>query len=198
MRYARNDAKAYARGAPARHLGGGTDAVHAGSRRSTKRGLRREPTALGRRSRRRRGVRSPASRASSSRCRLPNASAPSRSRSTRSAAPRAVPVLLRSEPRYGVIELARHAQAIGSDYIVVHAPVLHFLGAQDETLQSYYRTISEQVDVGIALWSHPDSGYLHEPGTVRTEWPTCRTWSPSNIVYHAKCTPSSRGLPATG
>ena len=26
-----------------------------------------------------------------------------------------------------VIELARHAQAIGSDYIVVHAPVLHFL-----------------------------------------------------------------------
>ena len=62
-----------------------------------------------------------------------------------------------------VIELARHAQAIGSDYIVVHAPVLHFLGAQDETLQSYYRTISEQVDVGIALWSHPDSGYLMSP-----------------------------------
>ena len=62
-----------------------------------------------------------------------------------------------------VIELARHAQAIGSDYIVVHAPVLHFFGAQDETLQSYYRTISEQVDVGIALWSHPDSGYLMSP-----------------------------------
>ena len=62
-----------------------------------------------------------------------------------------------------VIELARHAQAIGSDYIVVHAPVLHFLGAQDETLQSYYRTISEQVDVGIALWSHPDFGYLMSP-----------------------------------
>ena len=26
-----------------------------------------------------------------------------------------------------VIELARHAQAVGADYIVVHAPVLHFL-----------------------------------------------------------------------
>src|SRR5215470_11690744 len=29
-----------------------------------------------------------------------------------------------------VIDLARHAQAVGADYIVVHAPVLHFLHAQ--------------------------------------------------------------------
>jgi len=62
-----------------------------------------------------------------------------------------------------VIELARHAQAIGADYIVVHAPVLHFLHKQDETLLAYYRTISERVDIGIALWSHPDSGYLMSP-----------------------------------
>src|SRR5260221_9978460 len=62
-----------------------------------------------------------------------------------------------------VIELARHAQAIGSDYIVVHAPVLHFLTKQDETLLAYYRTVSEAVDIGIALWSHPDSGYLMSP-----------------------------------
>jgi 4-hydroxy-tetrahydrodipicolinate synthase len=62
-----------------------------------------------------------------------------------------------------VIDLARHAQAIGADYIVVHAPVLHFLHAQDDTLYEYYRTISEQVEIGIALWSHPDSGYLMSP-----------------------------------
>ena len=62
-----------------------------------------------------------------------------------------------------VLDLARHAQAIGADYIVVHAPVLHFLHKQDETLYEYYRTISEQVDIGIALWSHPDSGYLMSP-----------------------------------
>jgi len=62
-----------------------------------------------------------------------------------------------------VIELARYAEAIGSDYIVVHAPVLHFLTAQDETLLAYYRTISERVDIGVALWSHPDSGYLMSP-----------------------------------
>lgn len=62
-----------------------------------------------------------------------------------------------------VIELAKHAQAIGADYIVVHAPVLHFLKAQDDTLFEYYKTISEKVDIGIALWSHPDSGYLLSP-----------------------------------
>ena len=62
-----------------------------------------------------------------------------------------------------VIELARHAQACGADYIVVHAPVLHFLKAQDETLIRYYETIAAKVDIGLALWSHPDSGYLMSP-----------------------------------
>ncbi len=62
-----------------------------------------------------------------------------------------------------VVDLAKHAQATGADYIVVHAPVLHFLHKQDETLYQYYRSISEQVEIGIALWSHPDSGYLMSP-----------------------------------
>src|SRR5579883_3416318 len=62
-----------------------------------------------------------------------------------------------------VIELARHAQNIGAEYIVVHAPVLHFVASRDETLYEYYRYISEQVEIGIALWSHPDSGYLMSP-----------------------------------
>jgi Dihydrodipicolinate synthase/N-acetylneuraminate lyase len=62
-----------------------------------------------------------------------------------------------------VIELARHAQACGADYIVVHAPVLHFFRAQDETLLNYYKTIASKVDIGMALWSHPDSGYLMSP-----------------------------------
>jgi len=62
-----------------------------------------------------------------------------------------------------VIELAKHAQAIGADYIVVHAPILHFLKDVDDTLYEYYRHLSEQVDIGIAMWSHPDSGYLMSP-----------------------------------
>ena len=62
-----------------------------------------------------------------------------------------------------VIDLAKHAQAVGSEFIVVHAPVLHFLHDRDDTLFEYYRHISEQVDIGIAMWSHPDSGYLMSP-----------------------------------
>jgi 4-hydroxy-tetrahydrodipicolinate synthase len=62
-----------------------------------------------------------------------------------------------------VIDLAKHAEAIGADYIVVHAPVLHFLKSQDQTLYEYYRYVGEQVNIGIAMWSHPDSGYLMSP-----------------------------------
>ncbi|MBT3534677.1 MAG: dihydrodipicolinate synthase family protein [Rhodospirillaceae bacterium] len=62
-----------------------------------------------------------------------------------------------------VLDLARHAQNIGGEYIVVHAPLLHFVTDQDETLFEYYKHISDQVDIGIALWSHPDSGYLMSP-----------------------------------
>jgi 4-hydroxy-tetrahydrodipicolinate synthase len=62
-----------------------------------------------------------------------------------------------------VVDLAKHAQGAGADYIVVHAPVLHFTKTQDDTLYAYYSYLSEQVDIGIALWSHPDSGYLLSP-----------------------------------
>jgi 4-hydroxy-tetrahydrodipicolinate synthase len=41
--------------------------------------------------------------------------------------------------------------------------MLHFFKAQDETVYEYYRAIAEKVDIGIALWSHPDSGYLLSP-----------------------------------
>ncbi|WP_420547952.1 dihydrodipicolinate synthase family protein [Curvivirga sp.] len=62
-----------------------------------------------------------------------------------------------------VLDLAKHAQKNGSDYIVVHAPMLHFCSDQDELVYEYYKHISEQVDIGIAMWSHPDSGYLMSP-----------------------------------
>jgi 4-hydroxy-tetrahydrodipicolinate synthase len=62
-----------------------------------------------------------------------------------------------------VIDLARHAEAAGADFIVVHAPLLYFLHDRDDTLFEYYRHISEQVNIGIAMWSHPDSGYLMSP-----------------------------------
>ena len=61
------------------------------------------------------------------------------------------------------LELARHAQSIGADFIVVHAPILHFTEAQDETLYAYYKYLSDNLDIAIAMWSHPDSGYLMSP-----------------------------------
>ncbi|TLP59398.1 dihydrodipicolinate synthase family protein [Parasedimentitalea maritima] len=62
-----------------------------------------------------------------------------------------------------VLELARHAQDCGADYIVVHAPMLHFVTDPDDTVFNYYKAICDQVDIGIAMWSHPDSGYLMSP-----------------------------------
>ncbi len=62
-----------------------------------------------------------------------------------------------------VIELAGHAQDVGADYIVVHAPILHFIHDRDDTIYNYYKLICDQVDIGIAMWSHPDSGYLMSP-----------------------------------
>lgn len=62
-----------------------------------------------------------------------------------------------------VIELAKHAQNVGADYIVVHAPMLHFIHDRDETIHNYYKMICDEVDIGIAMWSHPDSGYLMSP-----------------------------------
>ena len=62
-----------------------------------------------------------------------------------------------------VLDLARHSQAIGADYIVVHSPLLHFGHDVDDTVYEYYRYLSERLDIGIALWNHPDSGYLMSP-----------------------------------
>jgi 4-hydroxy-tetrahydrodipicolinate synthase len=62
-----------------------------------------------------------------------------------------------------VLELGRHAQAVGADWIVVHSPVLHFGADSEATIFEYYRHISEQLDIGIALWNHPDCGYVMSP-----------------------------------
>ena len=64
-----------------------------------------------------------------------------------------------------VLELALHAQNCGADYIVVHAPVLSFCHDRDEVLYNYYSYLCDRLDIAIAMWSHPDSGYLMEPET---------------------------------
>ena len=61
------------------------------------------------------------------------------------------------------LELAHHAQDCGADYIVVHAPVLSFVHDRGEVLYQYYKRFCDELDIGIAMWSHPDSGYLMQP-----------------------------------
>jgi 4-hydroxy-tetrahydrodipicolinate synthase len=62
-----------------------------------------------------------------------------------------------------VLELGQHAQACGADYIVVHSPVLSFVHERGEVLYQYYKALCDKLDIGIAMWSHPDCGYLMQP-----------------------------------
>jgi 4-hydroxy-tetrahydrodipicolinate synthase len=62
-----------------------------------------------------------------------------------------------------VLDLSLHAQNCGADYIVVHAPVLSFVHERGEVLYQYYKALCDRLDIGIAMWSHPDSGYLMKP-----------------------------------
>ena len=64
-----------------------------------------------------------------------------------------------------VLELGQHAQNCGADYVVVHAPVLSFCSDRSEVLYNYYKYLCDRLDIGIAMWSHPDSGYLMDPET---------------------------------
>jgi len=62
-----------------------------------------------------------------------------------------------------VLELAEHSKNIGADYVIVHSPVLHFGADTDETIYEYYRYLSQKIDLGLALWNHPDCGYVMSP-----------------------------------
>ena len=62
-----------------------------------------------------------------------------------------------------VLDLARYSTAVGADYVIVHSPVLHFGADTEETIFEYYRHLSEQLDIGIAMWNHPDCGYTMSP-----------------------------------
>jgi 4-hydroxy-tetrahydrodipicolinate synthase len=73
-----------------------------------------------------------------------------------------------------VVELARHAEHGGADYIVVHAPVLHFGHDIDSTVREYYRYIASQVNIAVVMWSHPDAGYVLSPETCARIAAECR------------------------
>jgi 4-hydroxy-tetrahydrodipicolinate synthase len=41
--------------------------------------------------------------------------------------------------------------------------VLHFGADTEETIYEYYRYLSEKIDLGLAMWNHPDCGYVMSP-----------------------------------
>ena len=62
-----------------------------------------------------------------------------------------------------VLDLGRHAQDIGADWIIVHAPPLYFHENVDAVLEEYYRYIAGELDIGVAIWHQPDYNYIVEP-----------------------------------
>jgi len=62
-----------------------------------------------------------------------------------------------------VLKLAQHAEVLSADYIVVHSPMLPFATDVDSTVYEYYRYLSECISVPIAMWNHPDCGYVMSP-----------------------------------
>ncbi|MGF1596306.1 MAG: dihydrodipicolinate synthase family protein [Acidimicrobiales bacterium] len=63
-----------------------------------------------------------------------------------------------------VADLARHAEAVGADHVVVHSPLLYFGAHTDDTIVGYYRYVADQVAIGVVLWNQPpDCGYTLEP-----------------------------------
>ena len=66
-----------------------------------------------------------------------------------------------------VLELGHHAQEIGADWIIVHAPPLYFHTNVDAVLREYYQYLTEQLDIGIAIWHQPDYNYIVEPEVCR-------------------------------
>src|SRR5262249_15496806 len=124
-------------------------------------GPAQEPAPLGRRSRHRRRVRL----RQAGRVLLHvgrRAQAQLRHRGRRAGRPSHHLVVLGSESRHR----HRSRQARAGDRRRLHRGACAraaFLPQADDTLYQYYRTISAQVEIGIALWSHPDSGYLMSP-----------------------------------
>ena len=62
-----------------------------------------------------------------------------------------------------VLELARHAQDAGADFIVIHTPVLPLVVERCETVRVYFEYLCSKLDIGVIVWSHPDAGYVLSP-----------------------------------
>ena len=114
------------------------------------------------------GCSSPASRGSSSPCRWRSASGTSRSRWKRPPARPAPSCRARTRTSTPWWSSRGHAEAVGADYIVVHAPVLHFVTDRDDAV---YQLLQGGVRPRGHRHRHVEPsglGLPDEPGAVRT------------------------------
>ncbi len=58
---------------------------------------------------------------------------------------------------YEVVTLARHAEAIGIDFIIVLTP--YMAAKSDDAVYEFYRFIAERIDIGIVLFNIPTLYY---------------------------------------
>ena len=61
------------------------------------------------------------------------------------------------------LDLIRHAEAIGSDFVIVQNPILYFGAHTDATVYEYFRHIAGETRLGVALWNNADHGYAMSP-----------------------------------
>lgn len=62
------------------------------------------------------------------------------------------------------VELSRHAEEVGADYVIMINPV--YGAHEDDEILLYFETIAKQVDIGISLFNQPKSGVKLSPELI--------------------------------
>ena len=58
---------------------------------------------------------------------------------------------------YEVVQLARHAQAVGIDFVIILTPYIAV--RSDDAVYEFYRFVADRVDIGIVLFNIPQAYY---------------------------------------
>lgn len=61
------------------------------------------------------------------------------------------------------LELIRHSERIGADFVIVQNPILYFASRSEAAVYEYFKHLAESTRLGIALWNNPDHGYSMSP-----------------------------------
>lgn len=62
------------------------------------------------------------------------------------------------------VALSRHAQEAGATYVIMMNPV--YGAKDDDEMYRYFETIASQIDIGLALFNQPKSGYTLSPALI--------------------------------